>query len=39
VRNKINKGEKGQIGEEVAADVLNLMCDRRKLEMKKWPRR
>ena len=35
MRNKINKGEKGQTGEEVAADVLNLMCDRRKSEMKK----
>ena len=32
---EINKGEKGQTGEEVAADVLNLMCDRRKSEMKK----
>jgi len=34
VRNKINKGEKGQTGEEVAADVLNLMCDLRELEIK-----
>ena len=34
MRNKINKGEKGQTGEEVAADVLNLMCDLRELEIK-----